>query len=151
MELEEIIKPYSLAPDSSAKRGAPRSLQGPPKRHQNDIAATAGDAGALQGKVFVEDLPDEIDASAVEKILEQADEVCITKKEWHYRISLMFSVTRLRCYIPPQRRQIFVYTPAAWVGARGSPCILQKIIINVYVLNLFYCVGSRGRNNRGID
>lgn len=78
MELEEIIKPYSLAPDSGAKRGASESLQGPggnAKRHQNDVGAAAGDAGGLQGKVFVEDLPDEIDASAVEKILEQADEV----------------------------------------------------------------------------
>lgn len=77
MELEEIIKPYSLAPDT-AKRQGPENAHltgGNSKRHQTDGGAVAGDAGGPPGKVSLDDLPDEIDASAVEKILEQADEV----------------------------------------------------------------------------
>ena len=79
MELEEIIKPYSLAPES-AKRQGPESSKvagGNAKRHQPDggAAIPAGDTGIPQGKVSLEDLPDEIDANAIERILEQADEV----------------------------------------------------------------------------
>lgn len=77
MELEEIIKPYSLAPDT-VKRQAPENVHlsgGNAKRHQTDGGAVLADAGGPSGKVSLDDLPDEIDASAVEKILEQADEV----------------------------------------------------------------------------
>ncbi|XP_026191552.1 beta-catenin-like protein 1 [Cyclospora cayetanensis] len=78
MELEEIIKPYSLAPERNTTRPASDNPQGIPssaKRHQVDPNALSGEAGGVQGKVSLEDLPDEIDTSAVEKILEQADEV----------------------------------------------------------------------------
>lgn len=82
MELEEIIKPYSLAPEST-KRSHPEGTQanwGAAKRQQTDGGPAAGDVSSSGGpakKVFLEELPDEIDASAVEKILEQADEVRI--------------------------------------------------------------------------
>ncbi|CDJ68410.1 nuclear associated protein, putative [Eimeria necatrix] len=89
MELEEIIKPYTLAPEPPKRPGAEAGPAA--KRHLGDAAAAAAAAaggaaaaaaaeagGALagsSGKVSLEDLPDEIDANAVEKILEQADEM----------------------------------------------------------------------------
>lgn len=77
MELEEIIKPYSLAPDNGKRPGAD-GAGGSSKRHQTDngnATADASSGGGPEGKSLVENLPDEIDASVVEKILEQADEV----------------------------------------------------------------------------
>ncbi|KAL8431437.1 hypothetical protein ACSSS7_005266 [Eimeria intestinalis] len=83
MDLDEIIKPYSLAPEGP-KRPGPEGAQGPPgnaKRFQTGAgvggAAELNGAEGPQGKVSLDDLPDELDPSTVEKILEQADEVHI--------------------------------------------------------------------------
>ncbi|CDJ38056.1 nuclear associated protein, putative [Eimeria tenella] len=90
MELEEIIKPYTLAPEPPKRPGAEAGPAA--KRHLGDTAAAAaaaaaggaaaaaaaeagGALGGNTGKLSLEDLPDEIDANAVEKILEQADEM----------------------------------------------------------------------------
>ncbi|KAL8427448.1 hypothetical protein Efla_003895 [Eimeria flavescens] len=82
MDLDEIIKPYSLAPDAG-KRPASESQQaaGVKRHHADNGALAAGEVNGVEGtkgkKIILEELPDEVDASTVEKILEQADEVHI--------------------------------------------------------------------------
>lgn len=80
MELEEIIKPYSLAPEEAKRksRDTTEHSTSSAKRHHVDTVASAvdGHSSIVAGKLSLDDLPDEIDSETVEKILEQADEVC---------------------------------------------------------------------------
>lgn len=99
MELEEIIKPYSLAPDNGKRPGS-EGAGGSSKRHHTDNGHAAADAtsgGGQDGKLLVENLPDEIDASVVEKILEQADEVCRCARLWE---STGAALTQFLCRTP---------------------------------------------------
>ncbi|KAL8270333.1 hypothetical protein Esti_005768 [Eimeria stiedai] len=83
MDLDEIIKPYSLNPEAP-KRPRPEGAQGLPgnsKRLQTGAGVSGGSelngVEGPQGKLSLDDLPDELDPSTVEKILEQADDVHI--------------------------------------------------------------------------
>ena len=87
MELEEIIKPYTLAPEEAKRKGtdtAQSAAGGAKRQHTESSGAASFSASATEtgggtaGKISLENLPDEIDAEDVEKILEQADEVRVT-------------------------------------------------------------------------